>query len=65
MECLEWLGILRPPPRRSLAQSSSPPRSAVGAARTHRRWVPWLLGALFAILLENYWIAGEIYPFVR
>jgi hypothetical protein len=26
------------------------------------RWALWLLGTLFAILLENYWIADEIYP---
>ena len=25
----------------------------------------WLLGTLLAILLANYWIADEIYPFVR
>ncbi|HXW54609.1 MAG TPA: hypothetical protein VEJ67_02585 [Candidatus Cybelea sp.] len=29
-----------------------------------RRWVLWLAGTIFAILLENYWIADEIYPFV-
>ena len=29
------------------------------------RWGLWLIGTLFAILLENYWIADEIYPFVR
>jgi len=30
------------------------------------RWRPgvWVLGTLFAVLLENYWIADEIYPFV-
>jgi hypothetical protein len=28
------------------------------------RWVLWLAGMLFAVLLENYWIADEIYPFV-
>ncbi|GAC1663232.1 MAG: hypothetical protein PVS2B2_21700 [Candidatus Acidiferrum sp.] len=27
-----------------------------------RRWILWLLGTLFAILLANYWIADEIYP---
>ena len=26
------------------------------------RWALWILGTLFAILLENYWIADEIYP---
>jgi hypothetical protein len=29
------------------------------------RWGLWLVGTLFAILLENYWIVDEIYPFVR
>ncbi len=29
-----------------------------------RRWILWLAGTLFALLLENYWIADEIYPFV-
>jgi hypothetical protein len=30
-----------------------------------RRWSLWTAGMLFAILLANYWIADEIYPFVR
>ena len=30
-----------------------------------RRWVLWLAGTIFAILVENYWIADEIYPFVN
>lgn len=30
-----------------------------------RRWILWLAGTLLAILLANYWIADEIYPFVR
>jgi hypothetical protein len=30
-----------------------------------RRWTLWLLGTLLALLFENYWIADEIYPFVR
>src|SRR5579872_4703191 len=29
------------------------------------RWSLWTVGMLFAILLENYWIADEIYPDVR
>jgi hypothetical protein len=29
------------------------------------RFALWLAGTLFAILLENYWIADEIYDFVR
>ena len=28
------------------------------------RWAVLLAGTVFAILLENYWIADEIYPFV-
>ena len=32
----------------------------------HRwRWTLFLLGTLFAILFANYWIADEIYPYVR
>jgi hypothetical protein len=30
-----------------------------------RRWVLWLAGTAFAVALANYWIADEIYPFVR
>lgn len=26
------------------------------------RWVLWVLGMLFALLIENYWIADEIFP---
>ena len=26
------------------------------------RWILWLVGTLFALLLANYWIADEIYP---
>lgn len=29
------------------------------------RWSLWTCGTLFAILLANYWIADEIFPFVR
>lgn len=29
-----------------------------------RRWGLWLAGTLLAILLANYWIVDEIYPFV-
>jgi len=29
------------------------------------RWMLWLAGMLFALLLENYWIADEIYPDVN
>jgi len=27
------------------------------------RWCLWLAGTLFALLLTNYWIADEIYPY--
>lgn len=30
-----------------------------------RRWILWLVGTLFAVLLANYWIADEIYPDVH
>lgn len=39
-------------------------RSSWAAVWTRRRWGLWLAGTLFAVLLENYWIADEIYPFV-
>lgn len=29
----------------------------------HWRWGLWMAGTLFAILLANYWIADEIYPY--
>jgi len=29
------------------------------------RWGLWLAGTLFATALANYWIADEIYPYVR
>lgn len=29
------------------------------------RWTLWVAGTLFAILLANYWISDEIYPFVH
>jgi len=28
------------------------------------RWSLWVAGTLFAVLLECYWIADEIYPYV-
>jgi hypothetical protein len=34
------------------------------AAWHKHRWGLLLTGTLFAILVENYWIADEIYPFV-
>jgi hypothetical protein len=39
--------------------------SALSTVWRRQRWALWLVGMLFAILLENYWIADEIYPFVR
>jgi hypothetical protein len=38
---------------------------SVGDALRRQRSVLWVIGTLFAILLANYWIADEIYPFVR
>jgi hypothetical protein len=38
---------------------------SVGHALRRQRWGLWVLGTLFAIVFENYWIADEIYPFVR
>jgi len=38
---------------------------ASSAMRARWRWGLWLLGTLLALLIENYWIADEIYPFVR
>ena len=35
------------------------------AAWNRQRWVIWVVGTVLAILFENYWIADEIYPFVR
>ena len=36
--------------------------SSFRAAWISRRWILWVAGMLFALLLENYWIADEIYP---
>lgn len=38
---------------------------SVGTALNRQRWALWIIGTLFAILLANYWIADEIYPFVQ
>ncbi len=38
---------------------------SVGGSLRRLRWGLWVIGTLFAILFENYWIADEIYPFVR
>jgi len=39
--------------------------SAIGELWRRQRWLLWVAGMLVAILLANYWIADEIYPFVR
>ena len=39
-------------------------QSSFGVTWRRRRWVLWLLGTLFALLITCYWIADEIYPFV-
>ena len=36
--------------------------SSLSAVWRPRRWILWLVGMLIAIVLENYWIADEIYP---
>jgi hypothetical protein len=38
--------------------------SPLATAWRRRRWALWLAGMLFAILLANYWISDEIYPYV-
>jgi len=40
-------------------------RSSLRLVWRRRRWGLWLAGTLFALVLANYWIADEIYPFVR
>jgi hypothetical protein len=40
-------------------------KSALVGVWRRRRWGLWLAGTLFAIVLANYWIVDEIYPFVR
>jgi hypothetical protein len=39
--------------------------SPIQAIWRRRRWLLWLLGTVFAMALENYWIADEIYPYVH
>jgi len=39
--------------------------SALSITWKRCRWILWLLGTLFALLLANYWIADEIYPDFR
>ncbi len=40
-------------------------RTSRAATWRRRRWLLWLAGMLIAVLFLNYWIADEIYPFVR
>ena len=39
--------------------------SGLGTSRNRLRWGVWVVGTLLAVLFENYWIADEIYPFVK
>jgi hypothetical protein len=43
------------------------PLQAIPSESTRRRlrWAIWIVGMLFALLIENYWIADEIYPDVH
>ena len=42
-----------------------PLRRIVGWTGSRRsRWLLWSAGMFLAVLLENYWIADEIYPYV-
>jgi hypothetical protein len=40
-------------------------RSPLAGVWRHRRRILWFAGTLLAVLVTNYWIADEIYPFVR
>jgi hypothetical protein len=40
-------------------------RSTNTVKLNRQRWGLWSMGTLFAVVLENYWIVDEIYPFVR
>jgi hypothetical protein len=35
------------------------------AAWRQWRWSLWTVGMIFAVVIANYWIADEIYPYVR
>ena len=43
-----------------VSQQFSPPQALRAI-----RWTTWAVGMAFAILLTNYWIADEIYPYVQ
>ena len=36
--------------------------SSLDSVWRRRRWILWLIGTLFAIVLASHWIADEIYP---
>jgi hypothetical protein len=36
--------------------------SSLDSVWRRRRWILWLIGTLFAIVLASYWIVDEIYP---
>lgn len=40
-------------------------RSALAALWNRHRWTLWTAGTLLAFVFTNYWIADEIYPFLR
>lgn len=40
------------------------PESSARDTWRRRRWVVWLAGTLFALLIAQYWIGDEIYPSV-
>jgi hypothetical protein len=40
-------------------------RSSIRTTFRRLRWSIWLAGTLFAVFFACYWIADEIYPFVR
>lgn len=39
--------------------------SSLGPVWRRWRWILWLMGTLFAIVLASYWINDEIYPSIR
>jgi hypothetical protein len=39
--------------------------SSIGDVWRRCRWMLWALGTILAIVLANYWIGDEIYPFVQ
>jgi hypothetical protein len=39
--------------------------SSLGAVWRRWRWILWLIGTLFGIVLASYWINDEIYPSIR